>query len=335
MSHSGCGISLKLVTSCLAWWTSVQSRTYTLMTLPNTRNATSSPDSAPGRWHSDWPAGPILVKCGQHRVRVSLSARQAKAMDLLTSGTYGLPCSTSSSSIALQAFLENRLRAKTLALGSTLYKLTWKSWITPSGRSRFRLRASVPRTSGIASTGWPTPTTADSSGGGQAKRAMGETRHGSNLNDFVMLLSGWPTTTTTDSLRVPSMEFTTANITLNHAALFVGWRTPTCQSPNSLRGNGQDPARRSAQGHTINLTDEVNWLKNNPQPCRLTATGETLIGSLAAMGSSGQLDPAHSRWLMGLPPEWDDCAPTETQSTLNKRKFSSKSHSNARHDDEL
>lgn len=36
-----------------------------------------------------------------------------------------------------------------------------------------------------------------------------------------------------------------------------GWRTPTAQSPNSLRGKGQCPMKRQAQGHTVNLTDQV------------------------------------------------------------------------------
>lgn len=109
-----------------------------------------------------------------------------------------------------------------------------------------------------------------------------------------------------------------------HSLERSGWRTPTCQSPNSLRGNGQDPAKRQAQGHTINLTDEVNWLKDNPRPARLTASGEMLTGCSAGMASGGQLSPALPRWLMGYPPEWDDCAVMAMPSTRGRRRNLSK-----------
>jgi hypothetical protein len=268
-------------------------------------------------------------------------------MGFLTSGIFGPRSTTSSTSTDLQAFLENRLRARTLTLGSTLYKMTWKPWITPSGRSRFRLRASVLRTSATDSTGWPTPKASDGSGGKGPRKGVsitGRMPDGSKVSmglpeTVKVALAGWTTPTTRDwkdsgadikARADGSQRFDQ----LPRQANLAGWRTPTCQSPNSLRGNGQDPAKRLAQGHTLNLTDEVNWLKDNPQPARLTATGDLLTGCTAAMESGGQLNPAHPRWLMGLPLVWDDCAPTVTRSTPTRRKSSSKSQCSTDHDDD-
>ena len=49
-------------------------------------------------------------------------------------------------------------------------------------------------------------------------------------------------------------------------------------------------------------------------------SGLTAIGSPAVTEKPGQLNPAHSRWLMGLPPAWDACAPTVMPSSRKSRK---------------
>jgi hypothetical protein len=79
---------------------------------------------------------------------------------------------------------------------------------------------------------------------------------------------------------------------------------------------------RHPNGNKINMgvSSQAHLAFLNVQPARLTVTGELLIGSDAKMTSGGQLNPAHSRWLMGLPIEWDFCGVTVTLSSRRKRK---------------
>lgn len=276
-------------------------------TLQVTPSVISSPASASGPMLYVGPDGRITDPSGQPVAPANLSARQAKALGLMMSGTCGHHSTGSSTSLTLELLLVGRLQAKLLNLGSTLYKLTWKPWVMPSGLLRFRLRGSVRRTSETERTGWVTPTSRDH----KDTPGMVAQRDGKERVDQLprqAYLAGWPTATAQDASRgaKDARPWDTGK-PLNQIASLSGWPTPTAQSPNSLRGKGQDPIKRKAQGHAVNLTDAVNYLPPD-QPARLTATGEMLTGSYAGMESGGQLSPAHSRWLMGLPKDWDDCA---------------------------
>lgn len=143
------------------------------MTLSDSISAISLPGSADGRLPCVAQDGQTVARHGQRHAPASLSARQAKDLDLLTSGTYGPPHIGLSASAALSWSLASNLAALTRTTGSTLYKLTWKPWAMPSGRLRFRLRASAPRTKETVLIGWPTPIASNGRGAGNFNRQGG------------------------------------------------------------------------------------------------------------------------------------------------------------------
>lgn len=306
----------------------------------------SSPELAFGPTPCGGRAGETIALFGPPAALANLSPRQVKGLGLMMSGIFGPTCTTSSESAALQSSLANRLRARMASGGSTLYRLTWKVRTTPSQRPICALRASAHPTSVKDSTGWPTPTTRDWKGAtlerwGDNARPLNEVAvlagwptpvaadsrglpgHRSDGTPkpelpAIVALAGWPTPVTANAHSYPTENAKDSLRDLPTAALLSGWSTPC-----ALDGKGL--ATFPAHSNQANLNRDMNrYLVDLGQPARLTASGELLIGSSAGMESGGQLNPAHPRWLMGLPPVWDVCGVTAMQSMPSLRKSSSK-----------
>ena len=82
---------------------------FTQATCADSPNATFSPALEFGHTPCEMPESRTADLFGPAPVRANLSARQARELALLTSGTFGQPSTTSSSSAALQSFLESKL----------------------------------------------------------------------------------------------------------------------------------------------------------------------------------------------------------------------------------
>jgi hypothetical protein len=190
-------------------------------------------------------------------------------------------------------------------------------------------------------TSWPTPQSRDGahSRSGMPERTGGRQR---NLDDYVTLAT-WPTPQANDAKGGSPGPNTSGGGTRSSLVEAAAWPTPVKEDARSSARHGYmiegnqgttllDAVRLASPRATPKMRD---WKSEMPdgylhrdspdlsKQVQLTS-GMTSNGCPAEMAKLGQLNPAFSRWLMGYPAEWDDCAPTATRSSRRSRPSSSK-----------
>lgn len=273
--------------------------------------ATSSPESAGGRMRSNSQGGKDAAR-GPAHVRVSRFRARDSEKAMSTNDTSGPLFSVSSPSATFQRSLENRLRAAMDENGSPEYALTWKAWDMPSGVPICALRASVRRTSGSGSSGWPTPMA-----GSPATETYNAAGNTDSSRKTVALVTGWPTPRTPTGGAESAQRKQelgrkeSGGGDLQAAALMVGWPTASARDWKDTPGMATTGTNPDGTERTrLDQLPRVAALAGTPAFQSSVSTENSGAFHLTKKAS---LNPRFSLWLMGFPTVWARCAEQVTR----------------------
>ena len=267
------------------------SETYNQPTLRDTPKSTSWPASGAGRMPSSSQDGLQLSLFGLPAYPASPSAQPDMGEAPMMSDTSGPPSPNSSHPADLLSSLESKLRAKLEDRGSMEYRLTWKTWTTPAGRSISRLARSGHPTLETGSTGspWTTPTQDDVS-----NRTKPYAQGGYPLS--LQARGTWPTPNATDSTGAGGWQNREGGMNLQSAAQTVGtWPTP--ETTNAGDGEPFQKLQQSLaerRARTRIAVAEGRVLAGSGRSMNLAMTVQATVGTWPTPNAADAWTPQHT-----------------------------------------
>lgn len=175
------------------------------------------------------------------------------------------------------------------------------AWPTPDGQASQETMDRNARPLNEVATLWGTPRVTSSGMNGAVRES-----HRSKIEDQAVM---WATPNVPSGGRTIRMEHVESRGQTESGKRQVGlemearyWRTPS--AGHAEKGSSQDPAKRLAGGHTVDLQDQAEWGSfhpDHPTESNGQASSET------APTSRPRLNPMFVSWLMGFPEGWIGC----------------------------
>lgn len=221
-------------------------------------------------------------------------------------------------------------------LRSQVYKAAIQSspWATPAARDyhsesatdafnekRWRHPRGKPLSAQATLSTWVSPQAADANGSGL-------NQHTASLCRQTRQVSMWPTPTASLANKgVRSFDggireaMRSRGPDLAAVSCLASWATPVATELGNTLENYRAMKANMKSGPRSAITHPS--LQAQLATLQTRASGPSATGLPAKTENRGQLNPAHSRWLMGYPAEWDSCGATAMQLFRRSRRNSS------------